>query len=141
MARWLLLVAVVSGCGRELAGPADSKPAQLTVREALSSGARTAKLGEDCRAGGASDCRTDHCVHAGLAPRDVYVCTIGCDVDDDCPTDWRCLEEVPGMNWCAPPVLNPAWSPGPISPRTPRSRPVPAGVMLPVGPRFDGGAP
>lgn len=138
---WLLLVLAVvvgGGCEREAEGPAG--PPQLTVRQPLSGVAKSAELGEDCRLGGAAQCRTGHCVHAGLAPRDVFVCTVGCAGDADCPEDWRCLEEVAGVAWCAPPVARADWK---LAATTVRAKVLrPAATPAPQGPALgvDGGA-
>jgi hypothetical protein len=97
---------VVSG-----AAPPVSKVNQLVIRDELVSGVTgISGLGSDCGQGGAAACSTGQCLHSGVFPNDVYVCSQLCSVDDDCPDEWRCLA-IEGLrkSFCAAPTMKPGW--------------------------------
>jgi hypothetical protein len=117
-------VMLVSGCSQVTApAPGGEKSNQLKMREQLLTGQVVAdlSLGADCREGGQGRCRSGQCLHSGLFPDDVYVCSRECVDDEGCPEEWSCLQ-VPGLGtgFCAAPTLDPKWKHGAPKERGPR---------------------
>jgi hypothetical protein len=83
----------------------------ITEHRELRAGAGEGKLGEDCAAGGASDCASRLClqsanVKATSAGRaGAYVCSAPCETLAQCPDEWSCVQFYPGEGGraCVPP--------------------------------------
>lgn len=85
---------------------------------------------EDCGANG--NCQSDQC-QAPLTPYNPQQCNKSCSTDQDCNTNHKCVERIPGQKFCAP-----SCSTGQLCPQGLHCRPTTNGVnvCLPVNPFF-----
>lgn len=120
----LLGVAAVLGTAAQVASCAcggpdqrrDASPRVFTSHQFLQMGPATKQLGEDCTAGGTSECQSSICFHYGPDPASRYACSRRCEEHDDCPMNWWCISiyPAPGHTYCAPPSN---WTPRIASPQ------------------------
>lgn len=83
----------------------------ITEHRELKKGSGEGKVGEDCVAGGASDCASRLCLQSANVKAEsagragAYVCSTPCETLAQCPEEWSCVQFYPGEGGraCVPP--------------------------------------
>lgn len=117
-------VVLLISCGRSSDGVAGSEVS--TTRQAVvwtpAPAARTLRsVGEACP-GGERDCATGVCLHVEPEPDRGRYCGAACQSSQHCPTDWDCVDMIPGREEtrvCRPPS---GWTSRAVTVRTPYAR-------------------